>query len=764
VNSKRMMALAGFLGLMSGLSKGQQQAADSGAVIKAETKLVLVDAVVTDKKGAYVRDLTIKDFKVSEDRKDQTIKSFAFEADPNSPTASQKRYLVLFFDNSTMSFGDQAQARKSAAQFIEKNGGANVLMAIVNYGGSIVISQNFTTDVDRLKAVVAGVKGSFTSPNEAGPLNKAAADFGARDMILSLRSMAKTLADIPGRKTLILLTSGFPLSDDQRLEVTATIDACNKADVAVYPIDVRGLVAGGPTGRLATPDKGGLSGWLRGASTSLGSTSLGSAFLQPAAYQPGGMVFFQHPGGGGGGGAPSGGGGGAPSGGGHPGGGTGTGGTGTGTGSGSGGKGGGTGTGTGTGGKGGGVGTNNPSNTNTYNQNNPLSNPNTGIILPKMPESATTNQQIMYMLADGTGGFVIHDTNDLAGGLDKIGKELNEHYVLGYTPEDSAEGSCHSLQVKVDRGGTSVRARSGYCNVRPRDLLAGNPVEKTLETRAASAQAGNIAASMQLPFFYTGTNTARVNVAMDFPTDSIKFEKEKGKFHADVNVLGIASTKDGTVGARFSDTLKLEFQDKKQVQAFQEHPYHYENQFDIASGQYDLKVVFGASNDSFGKLEMPLVIEPYDSKEFGLSGIALSKEFYKAAEASALDVELISDRKPLVARGLQIIPNGSTKLKSTQNAVLYFEVYEPQLAVPDRKDTPQVVVEMKILDRKSGEKKVDSGWIQIPIPDKSTNPVLPVGMKLPVTGLAAGSYRLEMDAMDKSPGKPVVRVTDFDIE
>ena len=56
----------------------------------------------------------------------------------------------------------------------------------------------------------------------------------------------------------------------------------------------------------------------------------------------------------------------------------------------------------------------------------------------------------MYMLADGTGGFVIHDTNDLAGGLDKIGKELNEHYVLGYTPDESEEGSCHTLQVKVE--------------------------------------------------------------------------------------------------------------------------------------------------------------------------------------------------------------------------------------------------------------------------------------------------------------------------
>ena len=95
------------------------------------------------------------------------------------------------------------------------------------------------------------------------------------------------------------------------------------------------------------------------------------------------------------------------------------------------------------------------------------------------------------------------------------------------------------------------------------------------------------------------------------------------------------------------------------MEAFQEHPYHYENQFDIASGQYDLKVVFGASNDSFGKLELPLAVEPYDSKQFGLSGIALSKEFFKAGDAgSALDVELISDRKPLIAQGMQIVPNG----------------------------------------------------------------------------------------------------------
>ena len=61
----------------------------STPVIKAETRLVLVDTVVTDKHGNYIRDLTQKDFKIFEDNKEQPIKSFSYEADPASPTTGQ---------------------------------------------------------------------------------------------------------------------------------------------------------------------------------------------------------------------------------------------------------------------------------------------------------------------------------------------------------------------------------------------------------------------------------------------------------------------------------------------------------------------------------------------------------------------------------------------------------------------------------------------------------------------------------------------------
>src|ERR1700680_4300245 len=140
---------------------GQQskpEAADPNNVLRVETNVVLVDAVVTDKKGNYVRDLKQKDFKVYEDGKEQTIKSFSFEADPASPLNSQPRYLVLFFDNSTMNLSAQAIARKAPLSFIEGNAGPNRLMAIVNFSGGLQIAQNFTSDVERLKAIAGGTK------------------------------------------------------------------------------------------------------------------------------------------------------------------------------------------------------------------------------------------------------------------------------------------------------------------------------------------------------------------------------------------------------------------------------------------------------------------------------------------------------------------------------------------------------------------------------------------------------------------------------
>jgi len=385
-------------------------------------------------------------------------------------------------------------------------------------------------------------------------------------------------------------------------------------------------------------------------------------------------------------------------------------------------------------------------------------------IIPPFPPSASDNQQLLYQLADGTGGFVIINSNDLLGGMQRIANDTSHYYTLGYTPPPSTEGSCHVLKVKVDRGGTIVRSRSGYCNVRPVDVLAGKPVEKELEGRANGSQAGNMALVMATPYFYTGPNVARVNLAMEIPPNGVRFEKQHGKQHAELNVLGIATKADGSVVARFSDNVVLDLDGKKEVEQFNKQPFKYENQFNIACGLYTLKVVVSSGGDSFGKLERPIDVEYYNGKQFSISSIAMSKDLRKVTEmAEGLDSELLADRTPLVANGMQLIPAGTNRFNKTDNAALYVEIYEPALA-SGKTPTPKVGLEYLLIDRKSGEKKLDAGVTEMGSSIRPGNPIVPLGLRVPLEKLAPGSYRVELHAMDSGGNAAPPRTLDFELE
>jgi VWFA-related protein len=796
-------ALAGISFIMAGVMCAQQapapeqsaapppvQAAPANpsdqqsAVIKKESKLVLVDTVVTDKGGNYVHDLTQKDFKVYEDNKEQQVASFSSGSDVAiQANNGQKHYLILFFDNSSMAAPDQIQARGAAAKFIDANAGPDHLMAVVEFGGALRIAQNFTANSDALRAAASGVKTAYVASN-AGPdgrtagtigspgfssISSAETDFGARTMLLAVRSLAKNLRSVPGRKMLVLFSAGFALNTENQSELTATIDACNKSNVAIYSLDVRGLVA-------PTPGHGGSA-----RSDPPNIHLFGVSHQEPAATAPpirssrphlllASYAFSAEP-------APqrpsgsgqTGGGGGRPTSGGGAGGAAGTGGgraggtTGGAGGTGTGGKGGAP----GAGGKGGGTtgtaggGTPTPMR-NPYNNLNSLNNPynQSRSIVPQLPPSVATNQQVLAALAEGTGGFSIFNTNDLLGGLDRIAKEQNEFYILGYVPGDSAEGSCHTLKVKMNRGGLNVRSRTGFCNARTENPLEGKPAEKQLELHAAGSQTGSIRGALEAPYFYTGPNVARVSLAMEIPSDSLKFEKEKGKYHANVNVLGIAYRPDGSVGARFSDTVNLDLE-KDEWKEFTKAPYRYQNQFDAAAGIYKLTIVLSGGGDTFGKFESPLQIDAYDGKGMSLGGVVLTNSATRVSDIpTGLDSILLEDRTPLVVQGMQVVPSATNRFKRSDNVIMYTEIYDPLLASDA---PPKVAFGYRVLERTSNKEVVFTGAVPADQFIQKGNPVVPTGALVKVKELQPGAYRLVVQAVDGSNNHAPNRTVDFDV-
>jgi len=720
---------------------GQTPAADASAapgtpsestsVIHAESRVVRVDVIVTDKKGNYIHDLTPKDFRVYDNDKEQQIVNFSFGSSESASQTPERHYMVLFFDDSTMDFGDQARAREAALKFIDADAGPDRVMAVVDFTGSLRIIQNFTGNAAQLKRATQYAKASAVSPNDTDSSEGAAVgpslfnsgnDFGVYTLLLAIRTLAKDLASVPGRKSVVLFTEGFPLTPDAELELTATVSACNQANVAIYPLDVRGLVAPMPTGTQLFP---------RDAPSERPHLVL--------------AAFPQHGGGtggrgGGGGGIPGGGGTGGR--GGAPGGGRGGGGTG-----GTGGPG-------GAGGRGAGGGM--PYSPYSPYGTNPFGTTQPQMILPTIPDAGTASQSVMYALADGTGGFPILNTNDLLGGLAKIAREQDEYYFLGYSPSDSPDGSCHTLRVKMDRGGLKVRARSGYCTMKPKDMLAGKPVEKDLQADATKP-AGEIGGTLEAPFFYTSPTEARVDVAMDIPSSSVQFTKEKGKYHADINVLGIAYRPDGSVGARFSDQVTYDFE-KDEWKHFLESPMRYENQFAVAPGKYRLTVVLSAGGQDFGKYEEPLAIDPYQGK-FSLSAIALSNQIQpEAGMGGEIEADLLADRTPMIVGGMQLVPSGSNRFKKTDSVALYAQVYEPKLVDPN---PPTIRIAYRVVDVKTGKKVFEASNIDPSPAIQKGNPVVPVGLMVPLKEIPPGNYRLDMQAYDTTGGLTTIRTVQF---
>jgi VWFA-related protein len=619
----------------------------SRLVIRAETRLVLVDAVIRDKRGKPVRDLAAQDFRLWEDGKPRTIESFSQEASSASPEASQKHYLVFFFDNSTTPVSDQFAYRRDAARFAAAWAGPDRYMAVANFFGTVAIAQNFTTAAGPLARALGAVQAGIPSvdafaattgspsirrnastardqngcsmvqliqktcaPSDAPaqPVQQDAANPGAaRGVFDGLMLVADSLASVRGRKALVLFSGGFAEPPSSVL-MAAVTEVFNRANVALYTVKQPGLKA----------------------------------------------------------------------------------------------------------------------------------------------------------LADQTGGRAIANANDLVGELGRIADEQEEHYVLGFSPGELPEGSCHSLRIEISRPGLDVQARKGYCSSKPVDLLAGNTASRTLEERAAGASAGNLTASLQLPYFYSSPNAARVNVAMEIRTAGIKFQKVKGKPHAELKVAGVAYRPGGDVAGRFSDVVQLDFETDKEAAAFAKQPYHYEYQFDLGPGEYSLRVAFSAGGENFGKAEMPLSIAPWDGRRLALSGIAFAKESRPVPDlASALDDSLLEDRRPLIAGSRRIVPSGSNRFHGADQALVYAEIYEPLLAGPN---PPSLGLQIRVVDRQGGEVKASPEAFSVTNFIRPGNPVVPVAFSLPLASLAPGSYRLELNAVHSSGPETALSAVDFEVE
>jgi VWFA-related protein len=348
-----------------------------------------------------------------------------------------------------------------------------------------------------------------------------------------------------------------------------------------------------------------------------------------------------------------------------------------------------------------------------------------------------------------TGAFTYSSRNDLAAGMEKASREIDEAYILGYVqPNPLHDGATHKISVKVDRAGVVVRARESYVDTRSPDFLATQAEGKALEAIAESSAAGEIPITITKPYFFVKPGLARVNLTLSIPGADVEFKKHEDKFEAVVTILGVARRADGSVAARFCDADSLDF-DRDERQVFSKNDYYHETSFKIPPGEYTFKVVLRAGGEKFAKHVVPLIVEPFSGQQLSLSGPAFGDGVVPyALDSAEVDPDKLEGSVSMNALGAEIVPSSSNQLKKDKQAVVYMEAYDPLLAVGNL----HIGFLYDIVDRKTGRTVHASNTIPIDQYVRAGKPLVPVIFNLPMDKLSAGDYAIAIRVRDSTGG------------
>jgi Ca-activated chloride channel homolog len=191
----------------------QPEDVEEGSVVRVSTSLITVPAVVMDRNGRYIGNLRKEDFRIYEDGVEQDVAYFASVEKPFT--------VALLLDVSGSTQSQLAQIREAANTFVGRLRMNDLLMAIT-FDGRV----NVLTQPERV-AVIRRGKLHIPAVTDGTVL------YDTVDFAL------KRMAQIPGRKAIVLMTDG--VDQDSRVPMKATLEGIAEQDILVYTVQYNTL-------------------------------------------------------------------------------------------------------------------------------------------------------------------------------------------------------------------------------------------------------------------------------------------------------------------------------------------------------------------------------------------------------------------------------------------------------------------------------------------------------------------------------------------
>jgi hypothetical protein len=235
-----------------------------------------------------------------------------------------------------------------------------------------------------------------------------------------------------------------------------------------------------------------------------------------------------------------------------------------------------------------------------------------GFHINYMVQGQARQSDVLWSLADGTGGLGFANSNDLAGGFRRVVSAPETSYLIGFVPQNlKYDGHFHSLKVALtSKEKYTVQARSGFYAPKRGETPADAVKQEIEEAVLSQEEQHGLPVQLHTQYYKVDATDAKLAVLTHVDIGRIRFDKVEGRNRNDLTVVAALFDRNGNFVTATEKVLEMRLRDAT-LERLSHTGVTVRTNFDVKPGAYIVRLVVRDSQAAQLSAENSIVEIPY---------------------------------------------------------------------------------------------------------------------------------------------------------
>ena len=206
--------------------------------------------------------------------------------------------------------------------------------------------------------------------------------------------------------------------------------------------------------------------------------------------------------------------------------------------------------------------------------------------------AASAQNDILAVLANGTGGTFFHNNNDLDEGFRRLAEAPEFYYILGFAPQNlKADGKFHTLEVRLKMHGKyDLQARRGYYAPRQAADSAEEAKREIQDELLSTEELHDLPVVLNTQFFKESDDSAKLTVMARVDVRHLHYKRADDRNQNDLTIVTAVFDRNGNLLQGNQKVVQMNWKNET-LQGKLAAGITLRASFDLKPGRYVVRVV-----------------------------------------------------------------------------------------------------------------------------------------------------------------------------